>query len=206
MPPNPERQERMRQKREEMANDPKLREAQAAAVDALLERDEPEHDVRSDAAEPPAPIPGAGMGPGGGRGAAPKASPPPLRAPSMRGGIRGGGSSGSAVHQITPQMRPTIRNPDAPSNPLGLSPNSPFKYEEGGKVKSRATMLPPEDRPPPPPRERITPSTMLPRNYDPEARKKFGYPETSFAKGGIVRGPFAQGGPVLPRSGGKHAK
>lgn len=31
-------------------------------------------------------------------------------------------------------------------------------------------------------------------------------PTAGYAKGGIIRGPFAEGGPVLPRSGKNHAK
>jgi hypothetical protein len=76
-----------------------------------------------------------------GSGLPPKLTPGPGPRPAVapRAAVpRGGGSPRGTVHPILPQMRPSMPNPDNP-NPLGLSPNSPFRYNKGGMVQKHGS-------------------------------------------------------------------
>jgi len=138
---------RPRQTREEFLADPETQRIMKEAQDAVMQGYQYKTDdsLRADPTDKPR------AGPPAARGPAPPLNQPPIAPPSTPGQpiVRGkgarpgmpraGGGRGGPVHPIMPQMRPSMPNPDAPTNPLGLSPNSPFKYESGGAVKKSSS-------------------------------------------------------------------
>jgi len=133
MPPNPERQAKMRAKREAMDNDPALQDMIDYQTRRYMDEATP-----TDFGQPTTPAARAVTEPVA-RPAPPPLNQPPMgrpsvpggpqvRAPSMRSG-RGGGlppRRGGAPSDQTMQPRQV--------NPLQLSPNSPFKYAQGGSA------------------------------------------------------------------------
>lgn len=202
MPPNPERQARMKAKREEMANDPELQDAMRRAHESIglgeeqrgvsdsvggeYPRATPEPVVRPPA--PPLSQPPIGKPMVGGEPAPPRAAP--------RGGMRGRGGGGGrpfapsppdtampAPLPITPQLRVDT------NDPLGVGPK--WKYAEGGSVK---------EAPPPPPRPPTRPGkiivdTTTAASRSPMPRATRLQEEQVYRKGGPVQGlSFAKGG------------
>jgi hypothetical protein len=164
MPPNPERQARLRAKRDEMANDPDLAEAMRNASAAVLAgpaggSDEGEEnlasgvapeDLESETSADKEKSRGSG---GGSFGVAPPLSQPPIGRPTVAGEPivrpnprvaprmtmpRAGGSTQrmmTAAPSDEAVPGPLSITPDLRAqNPLGLSANTPFKYAGGGKV------------------------------------------------------------------------
>jgi hypothetical protein len=157
MAKNPERAEKMRIKREQMANDPDLQSARESVNRSVMDKyaddtikpesggapEVEQYDAEASADK-------TAKGPSSSFGAAPPLSQPPIGKPTVpseaprtapRGGMRGarGGGSGRAFApsppdtamspplQITPQMRVNT------DDPLGVGPK--WKYARGGMVK-----------------------------------------------------------------------
>jgi hypothetical protein len=144
MPPNPERQERMRQRRQQMENDPELNAAREAAGSAVLGDDsqfERLDDIDWNTGKPVAPAPVVPRPP------APPLNAPPIGQPTVPGqpqvrarpspGMRGGGGMPQRGPLPAPSAPPVIAPRQV--NPLGLSPGSPFRYNEGGMVQKHGS-------------------------------------------------------------------
>lgn len=219
MPPNPERQARLRAKREEMANDPKLREAMEDASAAVLGEgsggggEEVPENLASGA--PQASLEGSETEAdkeGKSRssfGAAPVIAPPlskppigkptvPAEAPRVapraapRMGVPRSTSrpfAAAAADEARPA--PLTITPEMRADPLGVGPK--WKYAEGGSV-------PPKEAPPRPPRPETHPGKMIvdtttaaSRSPIPRATRLQELQE--YRKGGPVSGvSFAKGG------------
>ena len=155
MPPNPERQARLRAKREEMSNDPKLREAMedasaavlgdhgggGAEVDENLASGAPSVSLEgeSEADKEKKTVSSFGRAPV----IAPPLSRPPIGPPTVRveptlrrmAVPRGGGSAQrpmQAAPADTARVAPLPITPNPRVDPLGVGPN--WKYARGGSV------------------------------------------------------------------------
>lgn len=158
MPPNPERQARLRAKREEMSNDPKLREAMEEASQAVLgdhgggaevdenlasgapapslEGSETEADKegknRSSFGRAPTIAPPLSKPPIGPPTVPVQPRPAPRMTVPRGGGTAHGQQLMTGASTDTARAAPLTITPNPRVDPLGVGPN--WKYAEGGKV------------------------------------------------------------------------